>query len=63
MGSQGVDAQRMFATATLMCIVWLGAMTMLIQQAQVSDLRGDQVLTNAQSLALLTYSTQEPAID
>jgi hypothetical protein len=53
--SHGVDAHRMFATATLMCVVWLSAITMLVRQAQVTDFGGDKTtITSTQSLALLT---------
>jgi hypothetical protein len=53
--SHGVDAPRMFATATLMCVVWLGAITMLVRQAQVTNFGGDRTaVTSTQSLALLT---------
>jgi hypothetical protein len=53
--SHAADAHRMFATATLMCVVWLGAITMLVRQAQVTDFGGDKTtITSTQSLALLT---------
>jgi hypothetical protein len=55
MERNGGDAPRMFATATLMCVIWLGAVTMLVRQAQVTDFGGDRTaVTSRQSLALLT---------
>jgi hypothetical protein len=54
MESQVIDPQRLFATATLMCVVWLGALTMLARQAQVTDLAGGKrIFMSAQPLAYL----------
>ena len=34
---RGVDAQQIFMTATLMCVVWLTTLTMLVRQARFTD--------------------------
>ena len=44
----------MFVTATLMCVVWLAALTMLVRQAQFTDWPGNRApLTSGYSLVSL----------
>jgi len=52
MEARGVDARQMFMTATLMCLVWLAALTMLVRQAQFTDFAANRVMSG-QSLAFL----------
>jgi hypothetical protein len=52
--SHGVDPQQMFVTTTLMCVVWLAALTMLVRQAQFTDWPGNRApLTSGYSLVSL----------
>ena len=44
MEARGVDARQMFMTATLMCLVWLAALTMLVRQAQFTDFAANRAL-------------------
>jgi hypothetical protein len=54
MQGRSVDAQQMFTAATLMCFVWLAALTMLVRQAQFTEFAGYRApLTSGQSLAFL----------
>ena len=54
MQGRSVDAQQMFTAATLMCFVWLAALTMLVRQAQFAEFAGYRApLTSGQSLAFL----------
>ena len=69
MQGRSVDAQQMFTAATLMCFVWLAALTMLVRQVQFAEFAGYRApLTSGQSLAflptfhLLTISRRIPAI-
>ena len=48
MEARGVDA------ATLMCLVWLAALTMLVRQAQFTDFAANRApVMSGQSLAFL----------
>jgi hypothetical protein len=50
--ARGVDAQQIFMTATLMCVVWLTTLTMLVRQAQVTDFAANKAsLVSGQSVA------------
>ena len=40
--SQTMSADRTFRTGVMMCVIWLSAATMLICQAQKSDLVGNR---------------------
>jgi hypothetical protein len=40
MAERGADAQQVFMTATLMCVVWLAALSMLVQQVGFTDFAG-----------------------
>jgi hypothetical protein len=40
MAERGVHARQMFMTATLMCVVWLAALAILVQQAGFTDFAG-----------------------
>jgi hypothetical protein len=54
MEARGVDARQMFMTATLMCLVWLAALTMLVRQAQFTDFAANRArVMSGQSLAFL----------
>jgi hypothetical protein len=54
MEARGVDARQMFMTATLMCFVWLAALTMLVRQAQFTDFAANRApVMSGQSLAFL----------
>jgi hypothetical protein len=54
MQARGLDAQQIFMTATLMCVIWLASLTMLVRQAEFSDFGVHRSsLTIGQSLALL----------
>ena len=63
MQGRTVDAQQMFTAATLMCFVWLAALTMLVLQAQFAEFAGYRApLTSGQSLAFLpTFHRQAGA--
>jgi hypothetical protein len=50
--ARGVDAQQIFVTATLMCVVWLTTLTMLVRQAQFTDFAANRAsLVSGQSVA------------
>jgi hypothetical protein len=50
--ARGVDAQQIFMTATLMCVVWLTTLTMLVRQAQFTDFAANKAsLVSGQSVA------------
>jgi predicted enzyme related to lactoylglutathione lyase len=52
--ARGVDAQQIFMTATLMCLIWLAALTMLVRQAQFTDFAANKApVMSGQSLAFL----------
>jgi hypothetical protein len=54
MQARGVAAHQIFMTATLMCVVWLAALTMLVRQAQFTDFAANKTpLVSGQSLAFL----------
>src|SRR3984893_4473704 len=54
MQGRSVDAQQMFTAATLMCFVWLAALTMPVRQAQFAEFAGYTApLTRELSVALL----------
>ena len=54
MEARGVDARQMFMTSTLMCLVWLAALTMLVRQAQFTDFAANRApVMSGQSLAFL----------
>ena len=40
MAERGAEAQQAFMTATLMCVVWLAALSMLVQQVGFTDFAG-----------------------
>jgi len=50
--ARGVDAQQIFMTATLMCVVWLTTLTMLVRQARFTDFAANKAsLVSGQSVA------------
>ncbi len=51
MDGRSVDAQQMFTAATLMCVVWLAALMLLMQQAQLT--RSATHLMSGPTLAFL----------
>ncbi|HEY7248269.1 MAG TPA: hypothetical protein VH678_30775 [Xanthobacteraceae bacterium] len=54
MDGRSVGAQQMFTAATLMCVVWLSALTLLVRQAQVTHFAGSATpVMSGTSLALL----------
>ena len=54
MEARGADARQMFMTATLVCLVWLAALTMLFRQAQFTDFAANRApVIGGQSLAFL----------
>jgi hypothetical protein len=64
MDGSSVNAQQMFAAATLMCVIWLAALTMLVQQARFADWSDYKApLLSGQSLAWLTYSHAKWSIE
>jgi hypothetical protein len=46
MEARGGDAQQIYMTATLMCVVWLATLTTLVRQAQFTftDFAADRAL-------------------
>jgi len=53
MEARGVDARQMFMTATLMCLVWLAALTMLVRQAQFTDFAANRARCDEWAVACL----------
>jgi len=54
MDGRSVEAQQMFTAATLMCLVWLAALTMLVRQTQFTQFFAHRPhLVSSQSLAFL----------
>ena len=50
--ARGVDAQQIFMTAALMCVVWLTTLTMLVRQARFTDFAANKAsLVSGQSVA------------
>src|SRR3981081_3031999 len=50
--ARGVDAQQIFMTATLMCVVWLTTLTLLVPRAPFSDFAANKAsLVSRQSVA------------
>ncbi len=54
MDGRSVEAQQMFTAATLMCLVWLAALTMLVRQTQFTRFFAHRThMVSSQSLAFL----------
>ena len=54
MPTHAAVAPPMFKTATLMCVLWLGATMMLLQQVQESEMiRNWTIATHGKSLSFL----------
>jgi hypothetical protein len=52
--ARGAGARQFFLTATLMCVVWLAALTMLLRQAQLAGFATNRAaMVSGQSLAFL----------
>ncbi|HEY2184366.1 MAG TPA: hypothetical protein VGH39_05180 [Xanthobacteraceae bacterium] len=52
--ARGAGARQLFLAGTLMCIVWLAALTMLVRQAQLAGFATDSAaLASGPALAFL----------
>ena len=54
MNTHPMPAKRMFKTGTIMCVLWLGAVTMLVWQAQGTEIASKApVATSSKSFSFL----------
>jgi hypothetical protein len=56
MDTQPTSARRMFGIGTVMCVIWLGAATMLVWQAQETEIAHNRVAaTSSRSFPFLAF--------